>query len=620
MKRGFVCLLLLAVLLGLTGCADGGPEERADRVSITMHLWDKSMCRELTLWLEQQFPEIDFTFVVGYNTMDYYTDLYERGALPDIITCRRFSLNDASHMSGMLMDLSRTEVAGTFYDSYIENNRETSGAIRWLPMCAEVDGYIANLDLFERCGIPVPTNYAEFAQACRRFEELGVCAYVNDYREDYSCMEALQGCAIPELMTIEGTMWRTQYESETPDQQVGLDGVVWPEVFRRFAQYIGDTCLTPGDADMDLGIVKTSFLGGTAAMMRGTASDCVVLREIEGLNCVMLPYFGETAEDNWLLTYPTFQVAVSQAVQADRDKADAVRRVLEAMFSEEGQRRAATSNAVLSYNKNVNIDLSEAFSQVSDCVSRNHLYMRLASTEMFSVSRDVVQKMIRGEYDAQGAYDDFNAQLTAVSETQAPEVITTQRTGYAYEAGAHGSPAASAVLGTIRRQFGDAIAIGYSSLITAPVFEGDYSAQQLGWLVANRALIRRGELTGAEIRRLMAWLINPAEDGSNPVRHSNLLPVTSGLAYTAADNGDGTYSLRELTVGGKPLSDDAVYPVLMLGDNSFIESNIYGNCPMPADLKEKMTLESDRASAVLTAALEGGGQMAEPEAYRTFVR
>ena len=123
MKRGFVCLLLLAVLLGLTGCADGGPEERADRVSITMHLWDKSMCRELTLWLEQQFPEIDFTFVVGYNTMDYYTDLYERGALPDIITCRRFSLNDASHMSGMLMDLSRTEVAGTFYDSYIENNR-----------------------------------------------------------------------------------------------------------------------------------------------------------------------------------------------------------------------------------------------------------------------------------------------------------------------------------------------------------------------------------------------------------------------------------------------------------------------------------------------------------------
>ena len=228
MKRGFVCLLLLAVLLGLTGCADGGPEERADRVSITMHLWDKSMCRELTLWLEQQFPEIDFTFVVGYNTMDYYTDLYERGALPDIITCRRFSLNDASHMSGMLMDLSRTEVAGTFYDSYIENNRETSGAIRWLPMCAEVDGYIANLDLFERCGIPVPTNYAEFAQACRRFEELGVCAYVNDYREDYSCMEALQGCAIPELMTIEGTMWRTQYESETPDQQVGLDGVVWP--------------------------------------------------------------------------------------------------------------------------------------------------------------------------------------------------------------------------------------------------------------------------------------------------------------------------------------------------------------------------------------------------------
>ena len=66
--------------------------------------------------------------------MEFYTDLDERGALPDIITCRRFSLNDAAHLSDKLLDLSQTNVAGSFYDSYIENNRESSGAIRWLPM------------------------------------------------------------------------------------------------------------------------------------------------------------------------------------------------------------------------------------------------------------------------------------------------------------------------------------------------------------------------------------------------------------------------------------------------------------------------------------------------------
>lgn len=205
-KRVISTLMIMVMLFGFIGCKNN---EKENRVAITMYLWDKSMSRELTPWLETQFPDIDFTFVVGYNTMDFYTDLNERGSLPDIITCRRFSLNDASDMSDMLMDLSETDVVGSYYDNYIENNREPGGAIRWLPMCAEVDGYIANVDLFEKYGIPLPENYAEFAEACRRFDELGLQCYVNDYREDYSCMEALQGCAIPELMTMEGIMWRT---------------------------------------------------------------------------------------------------------------------------------------------------------------------------------------------------------------------------------------------------------------------------------------------------------------------------------------------------------------------------------------------------------------------------
>ena len=621
LKRILACAFLLAALLGLNGCGAGKPADGSDRVSITMHLWDKSMCKALTPWLEECFPEIDFTFVVGYNTMAYYTDLNERGALPDIITCRRFSLNDAAHMADLLMDLSKTEVVGTFYDSYIENNREPGGAIRWLPMCAEVDGYIANLDLFAQCGIPVPTNYAEFADACRRFTELGYIGYANDYREDYSCMEALQGCAIPELMTIEGTMWRARYESETKEEQIGLDDQVWPVVFERFEQYIRDTQLTAADADMDLGTVKPAFLEGRAAMMRGTASDCVNLNEGEGMNCVMLPYFGETAEDNWLLTYPSFQVAVSRAVETDSRKSDAVRRVLEAMFSEEGQRRAATSSAVLSYNKNVNNDMGEAFSYVTDCVSRNHLYMRLASTEMFSISRDVVQRMIRGEYGAQGAYEDFHAQLVASQDSsQTPAVVATQRTGYPYADGEGGSPAASAVLGTLRRQIGAQVAVGFSSVITAPVFEGDYTAQQLNWLIANRALMRRGELTGAELRELMQALIDVREDGSNPIRHKNLLPVTSGMAYTLKDCGGGAYALVDLTIDGKPLSDSAVYSVLMLGDNSFIEAPIYGNCPLPSAVKEKMEQMPERAGAELVAALEGGAQMEAPQAYLRMTR
>ena len=179
MKKRIVSLLLVLVtaLLLLAGCAgqkaadtSAGEPEKDGRIGITMYMWDRSMSKELSPWLEQKFPEIDFTFVQSYNTMEYCKDLLARGeAMPDIITCRRFSLNDAAPLADQLMDLSKTEVAGTFYSSYLEVNRETGGAIRWLPMCAGVDAIVANKDLFDQYGIALPTNYAEFVAAIDAF-------------------------------------------------------------------------------------------------------------------------------------------------------------------------------------------------------------------------------------------------------------------------------------------------------------------------------------------------------------------------------------------------------------------------------------------------------------------
>lgn len=100
------------------------------KISISMYMWDRSMFKEFTPWLEQKFPDIEFTFIQSYNTMEYYKDLLARGEdMPDIITCRRFSLNDAASLSDHLMDLSQTEVAGTFYSSYLDLREKLSDLI-----------------------------------------------------------------------------------------------------------------------------------------------------------------------------------------------------------------------------------------------------------------------------------------------------------------------------------------------------------------------------------------------------------------------------------------------------------------------------------------------------------
>ena len=626
MKR-FVALLLVVVMAAalFAGCTG---QKKDDRISISLYAWDRSMFKELTPWLEEKFPEINFTFIQSFNTMEYYKDLMARGeAMPDIITCRRFSLNDAAPLSEYLMDLSKSEVAGTFYSSYLEVNRETSGAIRWLPMCAEVDSIMANKDLFDQYNIPLPTNYSEFVAAIDAFEAVGIKGFQTDWIYDYSCLETMQGCAIPELMSLEGTRWRMEYESETEDNQVGLDDTVWPKVFEKYEQFLKDVRFQPGDEDhpgdeeLTFSITMEPYFQGMTAMIRNTAALADNITVEMGINSVILPYFGQTSEDNWLLTYPMCQVAVSKQVEEDEAKREAVMEVLMAMFSEEGQKHVAAGTSVLSYNKEVNITPTDSLRYVQDCINSNHLYMRLASTEMFGISQDVAHKMMTGKYDAKAAYDAFDQQITHYANPDAVEVMFTQKTAYSNEFTEHGSAAASSLMNTIRSSMEADLAIGYSPTVSTSIYAGDYTLQQAKWVLTARNSIYQGEYTGEEVWRFMDWLVNVKEDGSNPIQHRNLMPVTSGMEYTVTEYERGKFRLEEVTVNGQPLDKNCTYTLLLVGADNFLEHETFCNCPMPEDLKAKREayLVSDFSSQeCMQEALEKTGQFLAPSEYVTI--
>ena len=621
MKR-FVALLLVVVMAAalFAGCTG---QKKDDRISISLYAWDRSMLKELTPWLEEKFPEINFTFIQSFNTMEYYKDLMARGeAMPDIITCRRFSLNDAAPLTEYLMDLSKTEVAGTFYSSYLEVNRESSGAIRWLPMCAEVDSIMANKDLFDQYNIPLPTNYAEFVAAIDAFEELGIKGFQTDWNYDYSCLETMQGCAIPELMSLEGTRWRMDYESEEEGNQVGLDDTVWPKVFEKYEQFLKDVRFQPGDEELQFTKVIEPYRNGQTAMIRNTAALADNITKEDGTNSVILPYFGETSDDNWLLTYPMCQLAVSKKVEEDEAKKAAVMEILMAIFSEEGQKAVAAGTSVLSYNKEVNISSSPALQYAQQYIDSNHLFMRLASTEVFAISQDVGHKMMTGEYDAKSAYEAFNAQITHYVDPEAEEILFTQENGYSNDFGVHGSAAASSMMNTLRAAFDDQIAIGYTPVASTSIYEGTYTLQQAKWVLTARNAIYRGEYTGEEVSRIMDWLVNVKEDGSNPIHHRNLIPVTSGMEYTVTETERGKFQLGDITVNGQPLEDDTVYTVLLVGADTFMEHPTFCNCPMPEDLKAKREayLVSDFSSQeCMKEALEKTRQFLAPTEYVTIL-
>ena len=115
--------VMAAVILLLAGCAGNSveKEEKEDAETITVYLWSTNLYEKYAPYIQEQLPDINVEFVVGNNDLDFYKFLDENGGLPDIITCCRFSLHDASPLKDSLMDLSTTNVAGAVYDTYLNN-------------------------------------------------------------------------------------------------------------------------------------------------------------------------------------------------------------------------------------------------------------------------------------------------------------------------------------------------------------------------------------------------------------------------------------------------------------------------------------------------------------------
>lgn len=422
-------LLLAAMALPvlLSGCGKGsGQEEGEGREQVTIAFWGDQLTEQYGEYLQETFPEVDFTFYVATNSTDFYRFKEAQGDLPDILTVRRFALRDVADWKESLMDLSDTELANTFHQSYLRSYTYEDGTVNWLPTCAEVDSIIVNKTLLEANNLSVPTDYEEFVGVCGALREMGIRPFVSNFSADYTCMEVLQGLSASILTSQQGREWRQRYESGQTDQ---LSEEVWLPVFERMEEFIDYAGIVPEDTEGSLSVFDGYTAGGTA-MVRGTGDEASRYSD-DKRESVLMPYYGENQEENWYLTYPAFQMAASARAQENPERKQLILDIMAAMCSEEGLRRISVNQNMVPYNSGVTIDLSPSMSSLQPYIDNNRLYIRLASADMFSVSRQVVQGMITGEYpDARSAFDAFNAAMAAAEE---PLPIAAHiETGYSY--------------------------------------------------------------------------------------------------------------------------------------------------------------------------------------------
>ena len=76
-----------------------------------------------------------------------------------------------------------------------------------------------------------------------------------------------------------------------------------------------------------------------------------------GVDAVFLPYLGQNGEQ-WLLTYPQFQVALNRDLGENKERQEKAMRVLNVMLSEEAQNILSKGGDVVTYSQNLDLHLS----------------------------------------------------------------------------------------------------------------------------------------------------------------------------------------------------------------------------------------------------------------------
>ena len=606
-NRLFSVLLAMVTAVSLLAGCGGKSAEKEDADTITVYLWSTNLYEKYAPYIQEQLPDINVEFVVGNNDLDFYKFLKENGGLPDIITCCRFSLHDASPLKDSLMDLSTTNVAGAVYSTYLNNFMNEDGSVNWLPVCADAHGFVVNKDLFEAYDIPLPTDYESFVSACQAFDKAGIRGFTADYFYDYTCMETLQGLSASELSSVDGRKWRTSYSDPGNTTREGLDSTVWPEAFERMERFIRDTGLSRDDLEMNYDDIVELYQSGKLAMYFGTSAGVKMFQD-QGINTTFLPFFQENGE-KWLMTTPYFQVALNRDLTQDETRRKKAMKVLSTMLSEDAQNRIISDGQdLLSYSQDVDIHLTEYLKDVKPVIEENHMYIRIASNDFFSVSKDVVSKMISGEYDAGQAYQSFQTQLIDEKTTSEKVVLNSEKSYSNRFHSSGGNEAYSVMANTLRGIYGTDVLIATGNSFTGNVLKAGYTEKMAGDMIMPNGLSAYScKMSGAELKETVRNFVEGYPGGFLPFNRGSL-PVFSGISVELMETEDG-YTVRKVIKDGKKVQDNDTFTVTCLATPQHMEA-------YPADQNMVFAGGETSVKDTWTAYVsDGNAILAEPEDY-----
>lgn len=602
--KNILLIAMAIVLLFFSGCTKTKDETTKKDSHITVYLWESQLMQTIAPYVKEQMPDKEIEFIVGNNNVDLYNYLQEHGELPDIITTRRFSANDAKPLQPYLLDFSSYDVVSKYYPYVLQYYKNTDGDIQWLPVCGIPETIIVNKTLFDQYGIKLPKNYKEFAQACKKLKENGIAPYVSELSADWAAHSLIQGAAIDQFASFKGIEWRSKAESTKGE--ITFDDDLWNQIFTEVDSFAKDTYLGAKDLNCDIAQAKEQFINGKAAMFRGTPAVMNSLQSEMDVELARIPYFSQTSDEGWIYTYPSFNVAFNKNLADDEEKLDTAMKVLDCFISEDGQKLIANGSGIISYNADVDSNL-ENMVGIEDEIDRNTFYIRYASNNSFVASLDSIQGLLSGKLDVKQAYEEFKKDLNGKEEKE--EEVTTIQNQYSISLNdKNGRDAASSILTTIREETGADLALSDYYYYTSSIYKGGYTKTQLSMMTTHNddTSLYVAKLTGEEIKNLVKKCFVHSNEGFN-ITSKYELPIASGMKLIVKQQDTG-FSLVDIEISGKSIEDEKQYKIL-LTDRLYLDfSELKLN-------EEVLKLENTSLATEWEQAMEKGQQPKEPEDY-----
>lgn len=146
------------------------------------------------------------------------------------------------------------------------------------------------------------------------------------------------------------------------------------QLFSRLEQVFKDTGVQAEDASRGYSVTFEDFVSGRVAMIRQSTN--IAEYQAEGMTSLMLlPYFGETENDNWYFSTPGYSVAMNGKLKGAGKREELALDIVRYLFSSDVMNAMADRiQSFVVYNKNVNVDVQDIFSNIVPYIESNRMY------------------------------------------------------------------------------------------------------------------------------------------------------------------------------------------------------------------------------------------------------